>query len=97
MTKIAGSGFISQRHGSADPDPHQNVMDMQHCLKCWVRQKTTRLGVCELEYLPHPFPPPPPLGVCFEGQQKLQVPHSFMAQAAKVGCSLFYRLNFPNL
>ena len=31
MTKIAGfgsaSGFISQRHGSADPDPHQNVMD----------------------------------------------------------------------
>jgi hypothetical protein len=31
MTKIAGSGFesgsISQRHVSADPDPHQNVMD----------------------------------------------------------------------
>jgi hypothetical protein len=35
MTKIAGSGsgFISQRHGSADPDPHQNVMDPQRCLK----------------------------------------------------------------
>jgi hypothetical protein len=37
MTKIAGSEFasgsISQRHGSADPDPdpHQNVMDPQHC------------------------------------------------------------------
>jgi hypothetical protein len=33
MTKIAGSGsgFISQRHGSADPDPPQNVMDPQHC------------------------------------------------------------------
>ncbi len=41
--KIAGSGSasgsefgsISQRHGSADPDPdpHQNVMDPQHCLK----------------------------------------------------------------
>ncbi len=35
MTKIAGSGsgFISQRHGSADPDPNppQNVMDPQHC------------------------------------------------------------------
>ena len=30
MTKIAGS--ISQRHGSADPDPHQNVMDPEHCL-----------------------------------------------------------------
>jgi hypothetical protein len=29
MTKIAGSGSISQRHGSADPylDPPQNVMD----------------------------------------------------------------------
>ncbi len=32
MTKIAGSGSgsSSQRHGSADPDPHQNVMDPQH-------------------------------------------------------------------
>jgi hypothetical protein len=29
MTKIAGFGSISQRHGSADPDPDplQNVMD----------------------------------------------------------------------
>ena len=31
VTKIAGSGSISQRHGSADPDPdpdpNQNVMD----------------------------------------------------------------------
>ena len=27
MMKIEGSGSISQRHGSADPDPHQNVMD----------------------------------------------------------------------
>jgi hypothetical protein len=24
------SGSISQRHGSADPDPHQNIMDPQH-------------------------------------------------------------------
>jgi hypothetical protein len=26
-------GSISQRHGSADPDPdpHQNVMDPEHC------------------------------------------------------------------
>jgi hypothetical protein len=35
--KIEGSasGSISQRHGSADPDPdpHQNVMDPQHCLQ----------------------------------------------------------------
>ncbi len=31
MMKIAGSGSgsISQRHGSTDPDPHQNVMDPQ--------------------------------------------------------------------
>ncbi len=41
MTKIAGSGSesgsrtIKQRHGSADPDPdpHQNVMDPEHCDK----------------------------------------------------------------
>jgi hypothetical protein len=33
MTKKTGSGSISQRHGSADPDPHQNVMDPeQWCL-----------------------------------------------------------------
>jgi hypothetical protein len=31
MTKIEGSGSISQRHGSADPDPPQNIMDPQHC------------------------------------------------------------------
>jgi hypothetical protein len=30
MTKIAGSGSVSPRHGSADPDPHQNVMDPEH-------------------------------------------------------------------
>jgi hypothetical protein len=31
----ARSGSISQRHGSADPDPDppQNVMDPQHCQK----------------------------------------------------------------
>jgi hypothetical protein len=32
MMKIAGSGSIRQRHGSADPDPDplQNVMDPEH-------------------------------------------------------------------
>jgi hypothetical protein len=39
MTKIAGSGSISQRHGSADPDPYQNVMDPQHCMKGFQRDK----------------------------------------------------------
>jgi hypothetical protein len=28
-----GSGSISQRHGSADLDPHQNVMNPQHWLR----------------------------------------------------------------
>ncbi len=38
--KISGSGSksvsgsISQRHRSADPDPHQNVLDPQH----WITQ-----------------------------------------------------------
>jgi hypothetical protein len=27
----SGSGSISHRYGSADPDPHQNVTDPQHC------------------------------------------------------------------
>ncbi len=37
MTKKAGSGSISQRHGSPDPDPDplQNVMDPEHCFKTW--------------------------------------------------------------
>jgi hypothetical protein len=30
MTKIEGSGSISQRRGSADPDPRQDVLDPQH-------------------------------------------------------------------
>ncbi len=29
--KLEGSGSISQRHGSPDPDPHQNVTDPQQC------------------------------------------------------------------
>jgi hypothetical protein len=35
MTKIAGSrsGSISQRHGSPDPDPHQSIIDPEHCSK----------------------------------------------------------------
>ncbi len=31
MKKTAGSGSISQTHGSADPDPRHNVMDPEHC------------------------------------------------------------------
>ncbi len=51
-TKIAGSGSesISQRHGSADPDPgpHQNVMDPEHwffgsvkIFCCWFARNTS--------------------------------------------------------
>jgi hypothetical protein len=34
MTKMtgSGSGSFSQKHGSADPDPYQNVMDPQHSI-----------------------------------------------------------------
>jgi hypothetical protein len=51
MTKIAGSGSesgsISQRHGTADPDPdpHQNVMDPEHWYserKCKQNKKQTK-------------------------------------------------------
>ena len=57
MTKIAGSGsesgsgFISQRHGSADPDPDppQNVMDPQH----WSEQMKSCLAaqICFMLFL----------------------------------------------
>ncbi len=49
MTKIGGSGpesgSISQRHGSADPDPdpHQNVMNPQQCSYSLVSKKWIRL------------------------------------------------------
>jgi hypothetical protein len=39
----SGSGSISQRHGSADPDPHQNVMDPQHCAK--LIKRVFKLGI----------------------------------------------------
>jgi hypothetical protein len=44
MTKIGGSGSISQRHGSPDPDPHQNVMDPQHWYK--LSKKFAKKEVC---------------------------------------------------
>jgi hypothetical protein len=46
MPKIAGSGSesgsISQKHGSEDPDPPQNVMDPEH----WSFQiRTSKKGI----------------------------------------------------
>jgi hypothetical protein len=50
MMKIEGSGSaygsISQRHGSADPDPHQNVVDPQHWLACRYRTPVRQLSSC---------------------------------------------------
>jgi hypothetical protein len=44
MMKIEGSGSISQRHGSADPDPdpHKNVMDPEHCLRVEKKKPSER-------------------------------------------------------
>jgi hypothetical protein len=43
------SGSISHRHGSAglDPDPHQNVMDPQHCLLHILKINTSTEEYCE--------------------------------------------------
>jgi hypothetical protein len=30
----SASGSINQRHGSVDPDPHQNIMDPQYGFAC---------------------------------------------------------------
>jgi hypothetical protein len=30
---VSGFGSVSQGYGSADPDPHPNVTDPQHCLQ----------------------------------------------------------------
>ncbi len=59
LRKIAGSGSgsISQRHGSSDPDPHQNVMDLEHWegdLLAVLPQQINRSTV-----IPHTLPPPP--------------------------------------
>jgi hypothetical protein len=55
MTKIAGSGSISQRHGSADPDPDldppQNVMDLQHCPVAYPSGPAA-YAACSTIYLP---------------------------------------------
>jgi hypothetical protein len=51
MTNIAGSGSISQRHGSEDPDPDppQNVMDPQHW--SWVSLFCDPEKISDLRYL----------------------------------------------
>ncbi len=56
MTKIAGSGSISQRHRSADPDPYQNATDPQH----WTQDNTAgKKDGCLTELKTDLFPTPP--------------------------------------
>jgi hypothetical protein len=60
MTKIAGSGSdsgsgsISQRHASADSDPHQNVMELEHWEKLLVSGPgcSTAVSVLVVRLLP---------------------------------------------
>jgi hypothetical protein len=69
--KIEGSesGSISQRHGSADPDPdpHQNVMDPQHCLQAASSQRIQENSrqindlLTLVQAVPRPQPLPSPL------------------------------------
>ncbi len=53
MTKITGSGSISQRHGSADPDPPQNVMDPNQC--CGSSLVSRRVLISVVNTDPHSF------------------------------------------
>ncbi len=49
LKKGIGSGSINQRYGSADPDPHQNVTDPQHCFgpcRTWRRLTWGRCSRC---------------------------------------------------
>jgi hypothetical protein len=63
MTKKAGSGSesgsvsISQRHGSADPDPHQHVMDPEY----WAISSNSRHMFGALQ------PIIPPADPCLQG------------------------------
>ncbi len=50
LTKIAGSGSVCQRCGSADPNPNQNVMDPQH----WIAIRSSKTE-CEISGLRWPF------------------------------------------
>jgi hypothetical protein len=63
MTKLAGSGSISQKHGSEDPDPPQNVMDPEHCQLEIIKKVKTKIIVVQkvtgeenlFKNLPHRF------------------------------------------
>ncbi len=52
ITKIAGAGSISQKHGSEDPDwdPPQNVMDPEHWFLQWLLSDMLSLNRLMLMY-----------------------------------------------
>jgi hypothetical protein len=60
INKDPGSGLTSQRHGSADPDPHQDFMDPEHCFQ----NIDPHHPLCPAS-LSHP--PPPLLGNVLSG------------------------------
>jgi|LakMenEpi03Aug12_release.lakeMendotaPanAssembly.Ray.scaffolds.fasta_scaffold439282_1 hypothetical protein len=43
----SGSRSISQRYGSGDLDPHQNVIDPQHCIQNY-QSLVSQLGSCKV-------------------------------------------------
>ncbi len=47
---------ISQRYGSADPDPHQNFMDLQHCYFLNFFMKNGIPGNCSFIWFSNPLP-----------------------------------------
>ncbi len=59
--KIEGSGSISQRYGSPDPDPYQNFMDTQHWCIIYLAQMGLRLArLCSRYGFPVSCLSPPP-------------------------------------
>ncbi len=94
MTKIAGSGSISQRHGSADPDPHKNVMEPKHC---FATRKSTKvhlwLGISPIHTVQDPGRGeagyPPLLSVCVLVPCRLQADQYVRAE-------IFFMLKNPS-
>jgi hypothetical protein len=80
MTKIAGSGSISQRHGSADPDPDppENVTDPQHCMQA----RQLRLQLC------HVVSPQKFWVRSVERREELGRLHRLLAEAGRAGGGL---------
>jgi hypothetical protein len=88
MTKIEGSGSesgsISQRHGSADPepdsDPPQNVMDPQHC---------------EIGSIVVPYPHRSAL-ICMLVPLRLEGSRASVLYSDPVGSGIFWPVRIPN-